>query len=115
MVTSSLVLANRAGAAGEYDPASTAWNGLSELAAVAAGARGDGRFVALSDPSVLINDMLAFDGNLAFAAKLLDFLAPVRPGRIILITGDTALTGEPKSRADDTTPVTFDEAMAQVG
>src|SRR5262249_34281681 len=38
---------------------------------------------------------LAFDGNLAFAVNLLDFLAPARPGRILVVTGEATLAGEP--------------------
>jgi hypothetical protein len=54
-----------------------------------------GRFVALSDPSVLINNMLAFEGNLAFARNLLAWLG--RPGaRLVFLCGDFALL----SRAD---------------
>jgi hypothetical protein len=64
-------------------------------AAVVAGRWIKGVFVAISDPSMLINAMLAFDGNLTFAVNLLDFLAPERPGRIVVITRDAALTGEP--------------------
>src|SRR6185436_5478964 len=43
-------------------------------ALVVAGKLGDGRFVALADPSVLINGMLQFDGNAGFATDLLAFL-----------------------------------------
>ena len=81
---------------------------------VVAGALGSGKFVALSDPSVLINDMLAFDGNLAFAVNLLHFLAPARPGRIFVITGEAALTGVPKEAADAGEPLSFNEALGQV-
>ena len=75
-----------------------------------------GRFVALSDPSVLINAMLAFDGNLTFAVNLLDFLAPTRPGRIVLITHEARLAGEPVDRGapDDGQPMTTNELLAQL-
>jgi uncharacterized protein DUF4350 len=69
--------------------------GGRDEAVVVAGALGMGKFVALSDPSVLINDMLAFDGNLAFAVNLLDFLGDTRPGRVLVITGEATLAGEP--------------------
>ena len=65
-------------------------------AIVAALEQGDGRLVALSDPSVLINRMLEFDGNLAFAINLVRWLS--RPGetrRLIIMTGDLTLYGEP--------------------
>ncbi|HKA91272.1 MAG TPA: DUF4350 domain-containing protein [Haliangiales bacterium] len=64
-------------------------------AVVVAGDLGTGRWVALSDPSVLINDMLAFDGNLAFALNLVHWLRP--PGgtaRILVCTGDFRIHGE---------------------
>ncbi len=77
-------------------------------AVVVAGQLGDGLFVALSDPSVLINAMLAFDGNLAFAVNLLDFLtgagrteAAPRPARLLVITGDAELAGEPSAVAEE--------------
>ena len=82
---------------------------------VVAGALGGGRFVALSDPSVLINDMLAFDGNLAFAADLLDFLAPGRPARVVLVTGDVRITGVPRDAPEDSEPPTLNEALARLG
>jgi hypothetical protein len=66
-----------------------------DQAVVVAGKLGKGTFVALSDPSILINAMLAFDGNLTFAVNLLDFLAPERPGRIVVITHDASLAGAP--------------------
>jgi hypothetical protein len=65
-------------------------------AVVAALEVGDGRLVALSDPSVLINRMLEFEGNLAFAINLLRWLQ--RPGpqpRLIIMAGDLNLSGHP--------------------
>src|SRR5262245_4677528 len=65
-------------------------------AVVVAGELGSGRYVVLSDPSVLINAMLAFDGNLNFAMNLLEYLRPPSGrGRIVLLTGDFVLHGEP--------------------
>ena len=56
----------------------------------------DGRLVALSDPSILINRMLEFDGNLAFAINLLRFLErPGRTDRLVILTGDVTLYGQP--------------------
>ncbi len=63
-------------------------------AVVVAGDLGAGRYVALSDPSVLINDMLAFDGNLAFALNLIRWLRPGGSARIVVLTGDFRLHGE---------------------
>jgi hypothetical protein len=65
-------------------------------AVVVTGEIGTGRYVVLSDPSVLINAMLAFDGNLAFALNLLRYLSPKDgPMRVVLCTGDFVLHGEP--------------------
>jgi len=57
-----------------------------------------GRFVALSDPSVLINNMLAFSGNVAFARNLLAWLG--RPGgRLVIMRHDMVLRGGVDRRA----------------
>jgi hypothetical protein len=75
----------------------------------------EGRFVALSDPSALINGMLAFDGNLTFAVNLLDFLATERPGRVVLVTGDASLSGEPVRPPDeDGQPLSANELLAEL-
>jgi hypothetical protein len=66
---------------------------------------GEGRLVALADPSVLINRMLEFDGNLAFAINLLRYLS--RSGeseRLIIMTGDLALLGEPSRLLGESGP-----------
>jgi hypothetical protein len=83
-------------------------------AVVVAGQLGKGRFVALSDPSVLINAMLAFDGNLAFALNLLEFLAPDRPARLLVISGDARLAGEPPGARADATPQTTNELLEEL-
>lgn len=65
-------------------------------AVVATVTMGDGRLVALSDPSILINRMLEFDGNLAFAINLLRYLErPGRTDRLVILTGDVTLYGQP--------------------
>ncbi len=70
-------------------------------AVVLAGAVGSGRLVVLSDPSVLINNMLALHGNERFAENLIDYLAldrddapPDGPrGRLILVPPDGIIVG----------------------
>lgn len=57
------------------------------------GAVGDGRLVSLSDASVVMNNMLAFNGNRRFAENLLRYLAGPNGGRVWLITNTTPLTG----------------------
>jgi hypothetical protein len=71
---------------------------------VAAGSLGAGRFVVVSDPSVFINRMLQFPGNLRFAINVVRFLA--REGttrRIVVVTGDYLVFGEPSGMLDDGT------------
>jgi hypothetical protein len=79
-----------------------------EEAVVIAGKLGDGRFVALSDPSVLINGMMAVDANATFASRLVDFLTPeasVSAGasggspRLVLLTHGFVLSGVPPEPA----------------
>ena len=56
------------------------------------GAVEQGRLVALSDPSVLINNMQRFKGNARFAANLLAYLGE-GGGRVLLATPDTRIRG----------------------
>lgn len=64
-------------------------------ALVLAGAVGGGRLVALSDPSVLIDNMLALRGNRRFAANLLHYLEGEggRRGRVLLVLPRSELVG----------------------
>lgn len=71
-------------------------------AVVVAGERGSGRFVAISDPSILINKMLTFRGNIQLTANLLRWLD--RGGRakhIVLLRGDVPMYGDPRPYIDD--------------
>lgn len=66
-----------------------------DKAVVVTGTLGRGRFVVLSDPSMLINRMLQFEGNLRFAINLLRYLS--RDGkarRLVLLVGDFDTFGE---------------------
>ncbi len=73
-------------------------------AVVVAGTIGDGKFVALSDPSILINAMLKFDGNAQFAVNLIKFLEPAKAdlpsARLIVVTRDVMFSGEPSDAFD---------------
>ncbi len=60
-------------------------------AVVLAGAVGKGRLVAIGDSSVLINNMLEFRGNRAFAGNLVRYLAG--EGRLWLVGPRTEFTG----------------------
>ena len=70
---------------------------------VVAGERGSGRFVMVSDPSVLINRMLqSFAGNVQLAANALRWLdRGGRARRIVLVRGDISMYGEPRPLIDD--------------
>ena len=71
-------------------------------ALVVAGERGAGRFVVLSDPSVLINRMLQFPGNLRLVTGILRWLErDGRARRVVLLRGDAPMYGEPRSFIDD--------------
>jgi hypothetical protein len=67
--------------------------GDSGKALVLAGAVGDGRLVAVGDPSVLINNMLEIEDNRRFAGNLLTYLEGGSGGTIYLVHGDGELVG----------------------
>jgi hypothetical protein len=80
----------------------TAVVSFDEGAVVVTGERGSGRFVAISDPSVFINKMLMFRGNIQLATNLLRYLD--RGGRarhVVLLRGDVPMYGEPRPFIDD--------------
>ncbi len=71
---------------------------------VAAGKLGNGRVIISSDPSIFINRMLQFPGNLQFAANAIRWL--MRPGtttRLVILRGQFELWGEPEGVLDDGT------------
>lgn len=67
--------------------------GTAERSVVVAGAVGDGRVVLVSDPSVLINNMLQFAGNRRFAENLLRYLAAAPGSRVLVLRGEFQLHG----------------------
>ncbi len=72
---------------------------FSERAAlVVEGTLGRGRFVALADPSVLINDMQQIEENRRFAAALVAATCRPHLDRILLVSGDFTDGGEPPAR-----------------
>ncbi len=76
--------------------------GFDEGAVVVAGERGTGKFVAISDPSIFINRMQQFKGDVQLAANLLRWLD--RGGRarhIVLLRGDVPMYGDPRAFIDD--------------
>lgn len=70
-------------------------------AVVVAGTLGYGRYVVLSDPSVLINAMLRHPGNFRFALNLLRYFDPDRSGRVVVLAGEFSVRGRPPTLVDD--------------
>lgn len=62
-------------------------------ALVLAGAVGSGRLVVLSDPSVLIDNMLELRGNRVFAENLVDYLDDDRGGRLFVVGPNARIVG----------------------
>lgn len=62
-------------------------------AVVLAGAVGEGRLVAVGDPSVLINNMLQLASNRQFAANLVRYLRGEAGGRVIIVEAGGEVTG----------------------
>lgn len=83
----------------------TAIIGFDDGAVVVAGERGTGRFVAISDPSIFINRMLQYPGNVTLAANILQWLDRRETGHrarhIVLLRGDVPMYGEPRPFIDD--------------
>ncbi|MCX5743945.1 MAG: DUF4350 domain-containing protein [Proteobacteria bacterium] len=76
--------------------------GFEEGAVVVAGERGTGRFVAISDPSIFINRMQQFHGDLQFSANLLRWLDRGRRARHVkILRGDVPMFGDPRPYIDD--------------
>lgn len=88
---------------------------VDDGAVVVAGERGSGRFVAISDPSIFINKMLTFRGNVQFAANLLRYLD--RGGRakhVVLLRGDVPMYGDPRPFIDDAKAGRFGRSVADL-
>jgi hypothetical protein len=62
-------------------------------AVVLAGAVGEGRLVAIGDPSIFINNMLELDGNRRFASNLFLYLRGEGRGRVFLVEPGGRLVG----------------------
>jgi hypothetical protein len=72
--------------------------GEPDVAVAVAGAVGHGRLLAVGDPSIVMNSMLRYQGNKAFARGLLRYAADddawgKRGGRIFIATGAFETTG----------------------
>jgi hypothetical protein len=83
---------------------------------VVAGERGSGRFIAVSDPSILINRMLqSFPGNVQLAANMLRWLdRNSKARRVVLVKGDFGMFGEPRAFIDDSKASELGRSVAEL-
>jgi hypothetical protein len=89
--------------------------GGGQGAVVVAGEHGTGRFVVVSDPSIFINRMLQFPGNLTLAVNILRWLdRDGRARRVVLLRGDVPMFGEPRPFIDDAGMGEFGRSVAGV-
>lgn len=99
------VVTNHPAALREPVEGATTVIGFDDAAVVVAGERGTGRFVAVSDPSIFINRMLFFDGNVQLTTNILLWLdrheTGTRSRHIVLLRGDVPMYGEPRPFIDD--------------
>jgi len=77
--------------------------GLDDGAIVVAGERGFGKYVAVSDPSIFINRMLQFPGNVQLTSNIFNWLdrGDRRARNIVLLRGEREMFGEPPPYIDD--------------
>lgn len=83
-------------------------------ALVLAGQVAAGHLVVVSDPSVLMNNMLAFEGNRRFARNLLDYLgrsAEPGRGRLFILSPDARVEG--RFGTDERDPISDFGALLQ--
>lgn len=84
-------------------------------AIVVAGEAGTGRFVVVSDPSVFINRMMQFPGNLTLAVNILRWLdRDGRATRVVILRGDVPMYGEPRPFIDDASMGELDRSVASL-
>ncbi|HTJ41769.1 MAG TPA: DUF4350 domain-containing protein [Kofleriaceae bacterium] len=86
----------------------------SGQAIVVAGERGPGRFAVVSDPSIFINRMLQFPGNLRLSTNLLKWLGRGHAKRVVLLRGDVPMYGDPKPFIDDAGAGSLGRAMGDI-
>jgi hypothetical protein len=79
--------------------------GFDDGDVVVAGERGTGKFVVVSDPSIFINRMQQYPGNVTLSANILKWLDRHETGNrarhIVLLRGDVPMYGEPPAFIDD--------------
>ncbi|MBA3451469.1 MAG: DUF4350 domain-containing protein [Deltaproteobacteria bacterium] len=77
--------------------------GLDDGAIVVAGERGFGKYVAVSDPSIFINRMMQFPGNVQLTGNIFNWLdrGNRRARNIVLLRGKREMFGHPPPFIDD--------------
>ena len=77
--------------------------GLDDGAVAVAGERGFGKYVAISDPSIFINRMLQFPGNVQLTSNIFNWLdrGNRRARNIVFLRGEREMFGEPPPFIDD--------------
>jgi hypothetical protein len=109
------VVTNHPATLGRIEGATAVIGFSADQAIVVAGERGTGRFVVVSDPSVLINLMQEFEGNAQLAANMLRWLD--RRGRarsVVIVRGDVPMYGDPKPFIDDAGAGRFGRAVSDL-
>lgn len=109
------VVTNHPATLGRIEGATAVIGFSPDEAIVVAGERGTGRFVVVSDPSILINLMQEFEGNAQLAANMLRWLD--RRGRarnVVILRGDVPMYGDPKPFIDDAGAGRFGRAVSDL-
>jgi hypothetical protein len=79
--------------------------GFDDGAVVVTGERGTGRFIAVSDPSIFINRMMQYPGNVQLSVNILDWLdrhqTGTRARNIVFVRGNTSMFNDPRPFIDD--------------
>src|SRR5207245_753722 len=75
---------------------------------------GAGRFALVADPSIFINRMLQFPGNLRLATNLVRWLGRGHAHRIVLLRGDVPMYGDPRPFIDDAGAGELGRAMGDI-
>lgn len=89
--------------------------GFPDGALIVAGERGTGRFVAVADPSIFINRMLEFPGNLRVAVNMLHWLdRNGRAKRVVVVRGDVPMYGQARPYIDDGNASRMSRSVADI-
>lgn len=89
--------------------------GFQDGALIVAGERGTGRYIAVADPSIFINRMLEFPGNLRAVVNMLHWLdRKGRAKRVIVVRGDVPMYGQARPYIDDSNASPLARSVADI-